>query len=239
MKEITTLCGTKVKVDQEIFDKYSKYSWRIPYEGIVSSSHIIDGKRERNLRSLVLGLDESDLRRTVYYKDGDRYNLTKENLSMTNVTIIIVNDHYKACLPDGICFLFDKVDLPLIESRTWILGKNGYMYGVNNGKHVLLHRELVGFPIGKVVDHVNHNILDNRRSNLNIVSTSDNLFNRKGAQSNNTSGYRGVHKARNGKWVVRFTKNKVTTRLGTYDCVEDAAKVAKDYLDGVGIYATK
>lgn len=42
------------------------------------------------------------------------------------------------------------------------------------------------------VDHINGLTLDNRRSNLRVVSNSQNLQNRTGLDANNTTGYRGV-----------------------------------------------
>lgn len=50
----------------------------------------------------------------------------------------------------------------------------------NNKKKVIyLHRYLMGFPENKVVDHINHDTLDNRESNLRVVSNDINNQNRK------------------------------------------------------------
>ena len=49
-------------------------------------------------------------------------------------------------------------------------------------------------PKGMLVDHVNRNMLDNRRSNLRICDHSVNCWNRKGNWKNNTSGFSGVWK---------------------------------------------
>ena len=67
--------------------------------------------------------------------------------------------------------------------------KGCYAY-ISSGKHKgqCLHRLLMGFPKGLVVDHINHNPLDNRRINLRIVTDTQNKQNRK----DNTSGILGV-----------------------------------------------
>jgi hypothetical protein len=88
-------------------------------------------------------------------------------------------------------------------------------------KSVMLHRFLMNAPEGLIVDHVNRNPLDNRKSNLRIVTSSQSSQN-KGSYSTNKSGIRGVyfcttHK----KWraQVRF---KGKTRGGYHDSIESA-----------------
>lgn len=55
-----------------------------------------------------------------------------------------------------------------------------------------LHRFILDAPSGWLVDHINHDPLDNRRSNLRIVSIKVNNMNLSGARSNSRSGIRGV-----------------------------------------------
>lgn len=230
MNFITTLCGVRVKVDKDIYKRYGSYRWRIPYKGLVSSSQIIEGKRERSLRSLVLDLSEMNRYKTVYFKDGDRYNLTRENLSLTNVTIEDKGGYCEGHLTGGDIFLFNAQYKDLVKSRTWYINAIGYLSYSSSGTHKLFHRLIMNPAEGKVVDHINHNKLDNRLCNLRSVTVSDNVFNRKGAQSNNSSGCRGVHRSKEGTWSVRFTKEGKTTRLGTFRDLGKAKEVAENYL---------
>lgn len=59
-----------------------------------------------------------------------------------------------------------------------------------------LHRMILNLSESSrhiMVDHQNHNTLDNRRKNLRITVNNKNSKNRNGANINNKSGYRNVH----------------------------------------------
>jgi hypothetical protein len=47
-------------------------------------------------------------------------------------------------------------------------------YCYKSKKRILMHRQIMGFPEGLVVDHLNDNSLDNRRSNLEAVTVGEN-----------------------------------------------------------------
>lgn len=127
----------------------------------------------------------------------------------------------------------DLLDLPIAQSYegTWYAAwekktKSFYAKANVKGKSPFLHRWILQPDIDQIVDHRNHNTLDNRRSNLRIGSNSENMQNRKGLQSNNKSGYRGVtwHK-RDKKWEASLTVNRKRIHLGLYDDPEVAADV--------------
>ena len=74
------------------------------------------------------------------------------------------------------------------------------------------------------VDHINHDKLDNRVSNLRIVSNQQNQF-------NNTC--KGYTIRENGKYQVRIRVSKKLINLGTYDTEEEARRI---YLENKKIY---
>lgn len=86
-----------------------------------------------------------------------------------------------------------------------------------------LHRWLLDNPENLVVDHINHDSLDNRISNLRAVTNAENIRNRKSLQSNNKSGVNGVYwyKSRN-KWHASFRFNNQRIFVGYYATKEEA-----------------
>lgn len=83
------------------------------------------------------------------------------------------------------------------DVATWLNGRpvhcdrHGYAY-VRSGLRCLLHRKIVGASDRLVlVDHIDGDPLNNRRSNLRPCDHSKNLSNR-GAQKNSASGIKGV-----------------------------------------------
>jgi hypothetical protein len=87
----------------------------------------------------------------------------------------------------------------------------------------LMHRLIMGEPKGRLVDHKNHDTLDNTRSNLRLCNNSQNSQNGR-KQVNNRSGFRGVtwHK-RDKKWAVNITLNGKQRALGYYSNKIEAA----------------
>lgn len=131
--------------------------------------------------------------------------------------------------------LFDK-DFNWREAmKTFHINAQGY---AGHGRR-LMHRLVIGAKKGEIVDHINRNKLDNRRSNLRIVTPSQNQMN-KGHQKNNKSGYVGVF--RNGKsWSAQISVNRDQKYLGTYRDIKDAVRArneaVREYFGEHGIIA--
>jgi len=97
-----------------------------------------------------------------------------------------------------------------------------YFAHKSNYRHIRLHRFIMNCPEGMQVDHINHNTLDNRRSNLRICTHTENIRNQKISQKNK-SGYKGVvwHK-RQKKWSSMIRVNCKRIHLGCFDTPEEA-----------------
>lgn len=124
---------------------------------------------------------------------------------------------------------YDKIRKDFNNMR-WSVSKNRNNLYVQKrvGKRIIyLHRYIMNFPDG-VVDHINHNTLDNRKENLRVVSNADNIRNGT-VRINNKTGVNGVYfrKDRN-KYIARIKVNYKSINLGSFDTLEEATKVRKN-----------
>lgn len=121
--------------------------------------------------------------------------------------------------------LLDDDDYELvIKYGKWQVTKNRnhiYVQKRINNKLVYLHRLILNFPKG-YVDHINHDTLDNRKSNLRIATNSDNLRNGN-LRINNKTGINGVYfdKSRN-KYLASIKVNYKKIFIGRYNTLEEA-----------------
>ena len=104
-----------------------------------------------------------------------------------------------------------------------------------------LHRFIANADVGDVIDHINHNTLDNRKANLRYSNMAKNAMNRRGKNTNNTSGYRNVSWSKSYKqWVVQLQVEGKNTLIGRFDDVHEAGNFAKRMrLKHYGSYAGK
>ena len=120
--------------------------------------------------------------------------------------------------------IIDLNDVDKVRGYKWSLRKTGY---VISGGGMFLHRLIMNPPDNMVIDHINHNPLDNRKENLRICTQQQNSMN-KAISSNNTSGVTGVYfdKRRN-KWMTYITYNNRRIFLGYFNTKEDAIETRR------------
>ena len=81
-------------------------------------------------------------------------------------------------------------------------------------------------PGSKLIDHINGDSLDNRLSNLRLVTATENMWNVKQPLSTNKAGSRGVYQHRQtGNWVAAISINGKRRHLGVFP-TQDAASLA-------------
>lgn len=93
---------------------------------------------------------------------------------------------------------------------------------LDSGKQgqVQMHRQIMGNPVGLLVDHRSGNTLDNRRSELRVATPLENSRNAK-IRSDNTSGYKGVTwVAEKNKWVAKIRIEGARLHLGSFESAE-------------------
>lgn len=129
-------------------------------------------------------------------------------------------------LNDGRFFQFDKEDYERIKEFKWIVNSDGYVLKANNCNESM-HRFLMGYPKGMEVDHINHNKLDNRKSNLRICTHQQNVMNIERKKKSN-SGHKGIfYSEKYNKYLAHIGYNKKLIHLGTFDTLEEALEVRK------------
>ena len=91
----------------------------------------------------------------------------------------------------------------------------------------LLHRFIMNLSSKLLVDHINHNTLDNRRMNLRVVTDQENQQNRESCQKNNINKIRNVgFNNSNGKYKVRLKIKGKEIYIVSYTTLAEAEKVA-------------
>ncbi len=114
--------------------------------------------------------------------------------------------------------LIDLEDINKIKDYKWSKTVNGYINC--SSPFLALHRIIVACPKGKFVDHINHNTLDNRKSNLRIVTAQQNNMNSKS---------KGIsYNKSKKKWQPQLMCNRKQIWLGRYETKEEAINVRKE-----------
>lgn len=134
----------------------------------------------------------------------------------------------KIQLTQGREALVDDNDFEVLNGHKWSAEKRKHtFYAIrkNDGnKTVYMHRQILAAPKGRVVDHDDHDGLNNQKNNLQLVSSGQNNMNRRGLEAKNTSGVSGVHWfKRDQKWHAQVRHNGKRVHLGYFRHLEDAA----------------
>lgn len=146
----------------------------------------------------------------------------------------------KVQLSRGGYALVDPEDYHEVSQYRWYSAEvsPGMIYAMATveGKSVYMHRLIMQPPKGMIVDHINGDRMDNRRSNLRICTWTQNNANTKRPRKNK-SGYVGVRRTPSNKWEAAVQVDKKTKHLGTFDTAEDAARARdKAALEAYGKY---
>jgi hypothetical protein len=117
-------------------------------------------------------------------------------------------------------FWLDEEDVELFKGRSFCVMGKGYIQS-SDKRHVA--RTVMGLVKGDVrqVDHINRDTLDNRKSNLQIVTPSANYHR---SVKHARSGLKGVWKLSNNRFKASCSVKNRTKYLGTFDTADEAAR---------------
>lgn len=89
---------------------------------------------------------------------------------------------------------------------------------------VFLPRLILRPPANMVVDHINHDTLDNTFANMRVCTVRQNAQNRSGAASHSKTNVLGVSKNKRpaGGWTAAIVVDGTRIRLGRFDKLRDA-----------------
>lgn len=163
-----------------------------------------------------------------------------------NDVVIFINGYEKIWE----CFI-DLKDLEKVSSikNRWYVGNKGGIYypyyqPYIDGKRtsINIHQFLLdrfGKNYDMVIDHIDSNPMNNRRSNLQLISQGDNV--RKASlRSDNKTGYKHINWQESRKrYKVEINKHGIYKFVGRFKKLEDAVKARDIYLEEIKNKQTK
>lgn len=124
----------------------------------------------------------------------------------------------------------DIEDIEKLKPFSWHITTQDYVETQAFKKPEILHRFLMNCPKDKIVDHINRDVLDCRKSNLRICTQTNNNWNAS-LRKDNTTGVRGVYidkRNLNKPFKAHIQVNKKLINLGNYSNLEEAKKIRRE-----------
>lgn len=153
----------------------------------------------------------------IHYQACKRHN--EWRVSPEGHVIVILHN-------TGSEMICDHEDWERLKEYCWSENNRGYAEARVNQKTTLFHTLIIECEHPFVRDHINRNKLDNRRSNLRVVTRAENNRNKEHSVSTLPAGITQWHN--NGRYSARIHVNKKRIHLGTFDTIDEAlAAIAK------------
>ena len=143
-----------------------------------------------------------EIKRTIY--DSNRYEFNDDSVK--------VYMYDKEGNEIGFTII-DLEDFEKIKNHKIGMATGGYARITVDGKRMFLHNYLVDYDM---VDHINRNKLDNRKSNLRLTDKSKN------AENIDRGLYVGIIKVPSGNYQASITVNYESIYLGSFNTKEEA-----------------
>lgn len=138
--------------------------------------------------------------------------------------VIFDTDALAVCDTQGRWFFISEDDVGLLVNYYYARRADGYAYRSTwdgaKAAHIGIHRDIIP---GSIIDHIDGNPANNRRTNLRKATKRQNQQNRN-KTIKNKSGYKGVVEHVPGKFRAVITHKGRQTHLGVFTDPIDAAK---------------
>ena len=163
---------------------------------------IVDKNSDKTSEKIV----EKTIEKTIE-KEKTVENIKRNKDGIAIITINKKNKNYE-------CLIDDDDYLKLIN-YSWHLSHNYPSTKIEN-KEILMHRFILNAKEGDIIDHINKNELDNRKSNLRFSNRSLNSHNRRKKIEKYSSNFYGVAKRENGTFRSIINKDGIRYNIGSY-----------------------
>ena len=136
----------------------------------------------------------------------------------------------KIQIADGIFCIVDKEDIPMLSKFKWgIRREKSHNYAACTNpsdytKKIKMHRLIMNVWDPKIlIDHINHDTLDNRKNNLRICDAKGNAMNCS-SHKDSLSKYKGVCFCKQtGKWRAQLMSSGIKINIGRFKTEKEAA----------------
>jgi hypothetical protein len=184
---------------------------------IVYRNHLISGKTKS---CGCFALEKSIERIKKLQLQNKKYNIYRYNFKLNCLELKLSNKN-----------IFAQIDIKnynKVKNFCWRGNNKNYIstnIRINGEKRVVhIHNLIMDNNLkNMVVDHIDRNPLNNKLSNLRMVTLSENSRNKPLPKINKT-GYRNILFSKNKKLIVSYAYQKVHYYVGSFNTIEQAQK---------------
>lgn len=124
----------------------------------------------------------------------------------------------------------DAEDLDRVLLYKWhvteMKGNSRYIRGSIKNHNIFLHRYILKAESGEIVDHINRNGLDNRKSNLRIVTASENSANSK---TRSGTGEKNIY-FHNNAYQVEIIRHYKSVYTASFHTLQEAVEARDEFI---------
>lgn len=206
--------GQEAICDSQYYNKVKNHNWRFTSGVVVTKINNIKIALHRYIFNAL---------KTKYYIFINKNFLDCRQENIQNRECFVRGSICYIPLNNGQTAMCDADKFDEVNKHTWTICTKNYVCARINNKNIKLHRYL--YPEWKMIDHINHNKLDNRSCNLREVTPKQNMMNRQKNNINAKSKYKGVTSSRKKDvWRAAIQNNGKTIYLGCFNNEVSAAE---------------